>query len=489
MHVYAAGSPPLTYQWFFAGQPIPDATNATLTLAAVQASNATAYLIQASNQFGTSWATSTVALSSIPLADALDTPGWSWTTGGDPLAFTTTNFSVLGGSALELSWQGDYDGHAKWSSLATQVEGPATLGFWWYHTAQPESYLTSLSLSGPVSKSVPANTGWRHETVFLPAGSHNLEWDYFAYTWPPSRVQRAFLDAVSLVPGQTAPFIVQQPSPANLVVQPKVDVTLSGGADGTPPLVYQWRCNGTNLLDATSAVLSLSAVRPNQAGIYELVISNMAGSITSAPVVLDVLPAPSNVVATITSYPLSVGDSGWVSGPVAMQGSALSNYAIVTFVKVGYGGWWSKPTFSAPLTSISSNDGTNGTYSVWPFTGGIDSLCFRIAVFLIPRGWSPPLLAGSSALPETLYTHSEAHHEITRGLNQQPQIQVTRLGQDAARISIFSGQNYLYYAVQATDSLTNTSWVTIPGSTALFYSEFNFEDHLPPGTPQRFYRL
>jgi hypothetical protein len=479
----------LKSQWFFGGQPLSNATNMTFVVSDLQPPKAGPYAIMISNLFGVAWSTSSVMLSSIPLADALDTPGWVWERSGDVIEFASTNDSVQGGSSLQWSWQSDYDGRTKFSSLTTQIEGPGTLSFWWRHAAQPQWYLTSLSFAGVSSRSIEPNTDWRRETIYLPAGSRMLEWNYYAYTYPPSRVQSAWLDGVHFEPGATVPFFLQQPTPASLVVLPKLDVSFSASIDGTPPLDYRWRHNGTNLPGASSPFLSLSAISVQQAGVYDLLVTNSAGSVTSAPVTINVLTAPSNVVVAITDYPPNVGDVGWVSGTVSMQGSHLSNYVIVSYIKVGYGGYWVKPYFASPLTSISSDDGAHGTFALWPFTGGIDALCFRITCFVIPRGWSPPLLAGSSTLPESLFTHSEAHHEILRGLTVQPRIQIATLASEEMRLSLIEGQNWLYYAVQATDSLTTPDWVTLPGSTNLFYGPYTFDDHIPAGAEQKFYRL
>jgi hypothetical protein len=50
--VVASGSRPLAYQWFFNAMPLPDATNATLTLNNVQASQAGAYAVRVTNAIG-----------------------------------------------------------------------------------------------------------------------------------------------------------------------------------------------------------------------------------------------------------------------------------------------------------------------------------------------------------------------------------------------------------------------------------------------------
>jgi Proprotein convertase P-domain/Subtilase family/Immunoglobulin domain len=54
-------------------------------------------------------------------------------------------------------------------------------------------------------------------------------------------------------------------------------------ATGTDPLSYQWFFDGTNALEqATDAMLVLSTVGPANAGTYQVVVSNLYGSVTSS---------------------------------------------------------------------------------------------------------------------------------------------------------------------------------------------------------------
>ncbi len=70
-------------------------------------------------------------------------------------------------------------------------------------------------------------------------------------------------------------------------------VTLSVLADGTPPLAYQWRRNGTPLPGATESTLVLDAIALAQAGDYTVRVSNSAGEIVSPAVTVKVLePLP-----------------------------------------------------------------------------------------------------------------------------------------------------------------------------------------------------
>jgi hypothetical protein len=110
--------------------------------------------------------------------------------------------------------------------------------------------------------------------------------------------QVAQMDAFSVVDFSAPPTIVTQPSSVSTFVGGLASFIV--GANGSSPLRYQWRHNGTPLPDATNNTLFLNSVTEGQAGSYTLVITNGFGSITSAPASL-VIEAPTN--ATIVSQP------------------------------------------------------------------------------------------------------------------------------------------------------------------------------------------
>ena len=66
--VSATGTPPLSYQWLFFGNPIPDATNDTLVLTNVQSAQAGDYSVQVSGPNGvTNSQTATLSVSALPV--------------------------------------------------------------------------------------------------------------------------------------------------------------------------------------------------------------------------------------------------------------------------------------------------------------------------------------------------------------------------------------------------------------------------------------
>jgi PKD repeat protein len=84
------------------------------------------------------------------------------------------------------------------------------------------------------------------------------------------------------------PQITSQPT--NQTVFAGQSAGFSVTASGTEPLAYQWRFNGADLPGATNSAFSLQSTALSEAGSYTAVITNVAGSVTSAVAVLTVIP-------------------------------------------------------------------------------------------------------------------------------------------------------------------------------------------------------
>ena len=86
------------------------------------------------------------------------------------------------------------------------------------------------------------------------------------------------------------PHVTAPPTNQTVLVGSIASFTVA--ASGTPFLGYQWQFNGTNLAGATNEMHSLTNVQPPQAGSYRVVVTNAAGSATSAVATLTVLTNP-----------------------------------------------------------------------------------------------------------------------------------------------------------------------------------------------------
>ncbi|MCC6235006.1 MAG: immunoglobulin domain-containing protein [Verrucomicrobiales bacterium] len=95
---------------------------------------------------------------------------------------------------------------------------------------------------------------------------------------------------------RSAPFtLTVRPAPPRITQQPRrvqtyqgADATFDVGLTGSAPLAYQWRFNGEAISGATNTSLHLTALQPHQSGLYDVVVSNGAGTVNSDPAALEV---------------------------------------------------------------------------------------------------------------------------------------------------------------------------------------------------------
>lgn len=103
-----------------------------------------------------------------------------------------------------------------------------------------------------------------------------------------------------------APVITAQPT--NQVVSAGTNVSFSVTVNGTPPLIYQWSLNGTNISGATAAVLTLTNAQFTDGGNYFVLATNAFGSATSSNALL-VVQSPPIIVTNPTNLTVKVGDT------------------------------------------------------------------------------------------------------------------------------------------------------------------------------------
>ncbi len=92
--------------------------------------------------------------------------------------------------------------------------------------------------------------------------------------------------------------------PQSQTVEKGQNATFTVTANGTQPLLYQWRFNGGDLVGATSSSYTRFNAQTNDAGPYTVVVTNGAGSITSAPATL-------SVTVPILCLPVSLVNGGF----------------------------------------------------------------------------------------------------------------------------------------------------------------------------------
>ncbi|MBS0195945.1 MAG: immunoglobulin domain-containing protein [Planctomycetes bacterium] len=97
---------------------------------------------------------------------------------------------------------------------------------------------------------------------------------------------------VAYVPCFVPPRMLSEPSSTSVCVAGEVGITARAGGGGTGHLLFRWRVNGVPITDgetthgsiisgATTATLTIANAAPQDAGMYDCMITNPCGQITS----------------------------------------------------------------------------------------------------------------------------------------------------------------------------------------------------------------
>jgi len=127
-----------------------------------------------------------------------------------------------------------------------------------------------------------------------------------------------------------APVITNQPQ--SQAVLPGQNALFQVSAIGTPPLEYQWRFHGTNLPGATGTNYAVIGAQTNDAGPYDVVVSNAGGTITSSVATLTIFLPPMLISPQVNSnetfgFILS-GNAGY--NYLIETSTNLSNWTVLT---------------------------------------------------------------------------------------------------------------------------------------------------------------
>jgi uncharacterized repeat protein (TIGR03803 family) len=156
----------------------------------------------------------------------------------------------------------------------------------------------------------------------------------------------------------SGPIITAQP--AGVAVNPGDNTTFSIGAIGSLPMSYQWRFGNANIPGAISSNLNLLSVTASQAGTYDVVVTNLYGSVTSSVATLTVAQTASGVVfSNLHSFGTIIDTNGYLvdgTGPQSALILATDASLYGTASSGGYYGYGTvfRVTTTGTLTNLYS---------------------------------------------------------------------------------------------------------------------------------------
>jgi hypothetical protein len=267
--VVASGQSPLAYQWHFNGTNINGATNSVFTLVSAQFTDAGAYSVLVTNLYGAANSSNAVlTVAGVP-PSITSQPSNQTVIAGANAAF---NVTVIGTPPLSYQWS--FNG----TNVAGATNALLTLTNVQFGQAGNYAVVATNAFGSVTSSNAVLTVGVSPGIATQPANSTN-------------------------VVGTTASFTVV--------------------ANGSDPLIYQWKKNGANITGATDTNCLIINVQTNDTGVYSVVVTNLFGSITSSNATLTVL-APPVIIIQPTNQSVVVSNSALFA--VVAGGTTPLNY-------------------------------------------------------------------------------------------------------------------------------------------------------------------
>ena len=262
--VTATGTAPLIYQWqvngtnlvngsIKNGPTISGATTSILTINNVQTNNSGNYTVIVTN----------IDVIAGPIT-ATSSNAFLTVVSSPMITVQPTNQTLVVGSKV---------------TFAVTAIGTVPLKYHWQVNG------TNLVNDGSISGATTAN-------LTIKNAQTNNSGDY---TVVVTNIAGSVTSSNAVLTVASSPVITMQPTPTNQAVAVGSKATFTVAAVGIKPLRYQWQVNGTNLINgsnisgATTNVLTIYPAQTNNSGTYTVVITNIAGSVTSSNAVLTVV--------------------------------------------------------------------------------------------------------------------------------------------------------------------------------------------------------
>src|SRR5436309_4701380 len=232
----------------------------------------------------------------------------------------------------------------------------------------------TLTLSGAASATATADSAGNYTFTGLANGTYTIVPSHAGFTFTPSSqsmtVNGANVAGMNFTAnGATVAPTITTP-PANQTVAAGQTATFTVVAGGTAPLSYQWQKNGANITGATSASYTTQVTTTADSGsTFDVVVTNTAGTVTSAAATLTVNAAPTPAIQV---NPTSINFGNDVVGTNLSRALIIRNTgtAALTITQVNPTvSVFSVSGFSLPL-NVAAGQQTTITVAFRPTTAG-----------------------------------------------------------------------------------------------------------------------
>ena len=292
-NVAATGTTPINYQWRFNASNIPGATTPSYTKSNAQGSDAGSYSVVVTNASGSA-------------------------TSSDAVLVVNTFPSI---------------------------------------TAQPQSQAVNLtsnaSFSVTASGTAPLTYQWRFNAANIPSAtdttytrSNVQNGDAGSYSVVVSNFLNTATSVDAVLSINVAPSITTQPQSQSGGTG--ADVVFNVVAAGTAPLSYQWLKDDAAIPGANNASYTRSSITANDVGAYSVIVSNIAGTVTSTNVSL----AINTCVISLQSINVSPG----INASLSFNVDPANNYTFQSKDDLTDSQWHDVNTVSSGSSTLTVTD-------------------------------------------------------------------------------------------------------------------------------------
>lgn len=273
------------------------------------------------------------AYAGLPLADSLDTPELTWTTGGHKLWYGENSTTHDGIDAAEAAGLAAVDDEA-WMETTVTAPGSVT----WrgrLDIASGGGSIVQVLVGTTVADSMASATDWTQKTVPVTgSGPTKVRWRFVRQSASPAALSdAAFVDTVSFA-AAALPVITFQPQSVSVGVGGNTGFAVAATSETT--LTYRWQRKTTSQTEFTDLVggseytgiatptLALEGVVEGMTGAQFLcIVTNVTGSVSSSAATLTVVVPPT---ITAQPQPMSVQIGGQINFTVTAIGTAPFEY-------------------------------------------------------------------------------------------------------------------------------------------------------------------